>query len=73
MAEPFTPFLLVWQKALIEGLKSEVTIQNDHAKKYFQIQPISYEDSVRNAIKEIEENQVISRWNDTANGVWEKK
>ena len=69
----FTPVPFSVAKALIEGLKSEVTIQNDHAKKYFpQIQPISYEDSVRNAIKEIEENQVISRWNDTADGVWEK-
>jgi uncharacterized protein YbjT (DUF2867 family) len=69
----FTPVPFSVAKALIEGLKSEVTIQNDNAKKYFsQIQPISYEDSVRNAIKEIEENQVISRWNDTADGVWEK-
>ena len=69
----FTPVPFSVAKALIEGLKSEVTIQNDHAKKYFpQIQPISYEDSVRNAIKEIEENQVISRWNDTGSGIWEK-
>ena len=69
----FTPVPFSVAKALIEGLKSEVTIQNDNAKKYFpNIVPISYEDSVRNAIKEIEENQVISRWNDTANGVWEK-
>lgn len=69
----FTPVPFSVAKALIEGLKSEVTIQNDNAKKYFpQIQPISYEDSVKNAIKEIEENQVISRWNDTADGVWEK-
>ena len=69
----FTPVPFSVAKALIEGLKSEVTIQNDNAKKYFpNIIPISYEDSVRNAIKEIEENQVISRWNDTTNGVWEK-
>ena len=69
----FTPVPFSVAKALIEGLKSEVTIQNDNAKKYFpNIVPISYEDSVRNAIKEIEENQVISRWNDTADGVWEK-
>jgi uncharacterized protein YbjT (DUF2867 family) len=69
----FTPVPFSVAKALIEGLKSEVTIQNDNAKKYFSnITPISYEDSVRNAIKEIEENQVISRWNDTTNGVWEK-
>lgn len=69
----FTPVPFSVAKALIEGLKSEVTIQNDNAKKYFaNIIPISYEDSVRNAIKEIEQNQVISRWNDTTNGVWEK-
>jgi uncharacterized protein YbjT (DUF2867 family) len=69
----FTPVPFSVAKALIEGLKSEVTIQNDNAKKYFaNIIPISYEDSVKNAIKEIEQNQVISRWNDTTNGVWEK-
>ena len=69
----FTPVPFTVAKALIEGLKSEVTIQNDNAKKYFpNITPISYEDSVKNAIKEIEQNQVISRWNDTGSGVWEK-
>jgi len=69
----FTPVPYAVAKALVEGLKSEVIIQNDHAKKYFpDIIPISYEDAVANAIKEIEENQVISRWNDKADGVWEK-
>ena len=69
----FTPVPFSVAKALIEGLKSEVTIQNDNAIKYFpNIKPASYIDSVKNAIKEIEENQVISRWNDTGNGIWEK-
>lgn len=69
----FTPVPFTVAKALIEGLKSEVIIQNDHAKKYFpNIIPISYEQAVKNAIKEIEENQVISRWNDKGDGVWEK-
>ena len=69
----FTPVPYAVAKALVEGLKSEVIIQNDHAKKYFpNIFPISYEDAVANAIKEIEENQVISRWNDKADDVWEK-
>ncbi len=69
----FTPVPFTVAKALIEGLKSEVVIQNDNAKKYFpNIVPISYEDAVRNAIKEIENNQVISRWNDKGDGVWEK-
>ena len=69
----FTPVPFTVAKALVEGLKSEVIIQNDHAKKYFpNIIPISYEDAVANAIKEIEKNQVISRWNDKADNVWEK-
>ena len=35
--------------------------------------PLSYEDAVKSAIKEIEtENQVISRWNDKGDGVWDK-
>ena len=69
----FTPVPFTVAKALIEGLKSEVIIQNDNAKKYFpNIIPISYEDAVTNAIKEIEANQVISRWNDKGDGVWEK-
>ena len=69
----FTPVPFTVAKALIEGLKSEVIIQNDHAKKYFpNIIPISYEDAVSNAIKEIEENQVVSRWNDKGDGIWEQ-
>ena len=69
----FTPVPFTIAKALIEGLKSEVVIQNQNAKKYFpKIVPMSYEDAVKSAIKEIEENQVISRWNDKGDGVWEK-
>ena len=69
----FTPVPYAVAKALVEGLKSEVIIQNDHAKKYFpNIVPISYENAVANAIKEIEENQVLSRWNDKSDDVWEK-
>ncbi len=35
-------------KALIEGLKSEVIIQNDNARKYYKnIIPFSFEDSVK--------------------------
>ena len=42
-------------------------------QKYFpNITPISYEEAVSNAIKEIENDQVISRWNDNFDNVWEK-
>lgn len=71
----FTPVQFNVAKALIEGLKSEVVIQNDNAQKYYpSIKPISYIDAVKKAVKEIETNQVISRWSDTDNSgnIWEK-
>lgn len=69
----FTPVPFSVAKALIEGLKSEVTIQNNHAQKYFpSIHPISFKKAVKKAIKEIETNQVISRWSDNAGKVWDK-
>jgi len=69
----FTPVPFSVAKALIEGLESEVVIQNNHAKEYFpEIQPTSYIDSVKQAVKEIEENQVVSRWNDNGGKVWDE-
>lgn len=69
----FTPVQFRVAKALIEGLKSEVIIQNNNAEKYFpDIKPISYKESVKKAIDEIQSNQVISRWSDTGGKIWEK-
>ena len=69
----FTPVPFNIAKALVEGLKCEVLIQNDHAKKYFpSIAPISYIDAVKKAVHEIEENQVISRWSDAEGVSWDK-
>ena len=70
----FTPIPFMVAKALIEGLKSEVTIQNDNAKKYYpKIVPLCFEDSVKKAISEIKNNQVVSRWSDNWGVVWEKE
>ncbi|CAA6822474.1 MAG: Putative nucleoside-diphosphate-sugar epimerase [uncultured Sulfurovum sp.] len=69
----FTPVPFTVAKALIEGLKSEVVIQNDNAKKYFpEIEPIPFLHAVKKAVQEIKTNQVISRWSDTSGGIWEK-
>ncbi len=69
----FTPVPFTVAKALIEGLKSEVVMQNDNAKKYFKnIKPISYIKAVKKAVKEIETNQVISRWSDNGGKIWDK-
>ena len=70
----FTPVPFIVAKALIEGLKSEVTIQNDNAKKYFpNIKPISFKQSVNKAIDEIKNNQVVSRWSDNWGVNWDKE
>jgi len=53
--------------ALVEGLRSETVIQNDHARLYFpEIRPLNYESSVAAAMAEIEQDQVISRWCDSS-------
>lgn len=68
----FTPVPFKVARALIEGLKSEVVVQNDRAAALFpQIRPAPFEACVRHALHEIEENQVISRWNDRGGEVWD--
>lgn len=68
----FTPVPFQVAKALIEGLKSEVVIQNNNASKYFpNIKPMPFIQAVEKAVEEIETNQVISRWSDNAGKIWE--
>jgi uncharacterized protein YbjT (DUF2867 family) len=62
-----TPVPYPIAKALVQGLKSETTVQNDNARTYFpRIHPLSYEESFRRALDEIERSQVISRWCDSS-------
>ena len=69
----FTPVPFTVAKALIEGLKSEVVIQNDNAKKYFpNIKPLSFLVAVKKAVEMIEANQVISRWSDNSGKIWDR-
>lgn len=64
-----TPVPFAVARALIMGLKSETTVENDNARKFFPgIQPLPYEECFRLAIREIETNQVISRWCDSSAG-----
>lgn len=72
----FTPVPYTVARSLIEGLSSEVVVQNDNAKRYFShIHPMNFHETVKKAIKEMEQNQVFSRWSD-AGGVqdrWQKQ
>lgn len=52
---------------LIEGLKNDVVVEDDSAKKYFpQIKPLSYEKAVRLALDRMNDEQrsVETTWND---------
>lgn len=67
-----TPVPYSIASALIEGLKSEVLVQNGLATELFPlIKPIPYEEAVRCAIDEIKNEQVISRWSDASGAAWE--
>jgi len=68
----FTPVPFSVASSLIKGLRSEVVVQNDEAKRLFgDIRPSSFKESVRRALQEAEENQVVSRWSDGGSDVWE--
>ncbi len=55
--------------ALVEGLKSETLVQNDLAQKYFpDIHPLPFDQAVRQAISEMENDLVLSRWCDSSAG-----
>ncbi len=69
----FTPVPFSVAKALIQGLESEVLVQNENAEKFFpHIRPAAYIDGVKQAVEEIAQNQVISRWNDNGGKVWDE-
>ncbi len=63
----FTPIPYRLASSLVEGLKSETLLQNDHARRFYpMIEPQSFKDSVRDAIRELEQHQVVSRWCDSS-------
>ena len=63
----FTPVPYGLAAALIEGLKSETVAQNDNAACYFDdIWPQKYRETVFEALKEMEHDEVVSRWCDSS-------
>ena len=63
----FTPLPYGLSRALVEGLKSETVVQNDNAARYYpKIRPQPFKEAVVEALKELETNQVISRWCDSS-------
>lgn len=67
-----TPVPYAIASELIEGLRSEVVIKNDLAKRLFPtIKPMPYLEAVAQSIEEIKNRQVISRWSDASGESWE--
>jgi len=65
----FTPVPYRIASALVEGLKSETVRANDNAARFFpDIEPVSYRDSVAHALRELERDQILSRWCDSSSG-----
>lgn len=67
-----TPVPYSVASALIEGLKSEVLKKNDNGAKLFPtIHPMTYDDAVKAAVEEIKHTQILSRWSDASGEAWE--
>ena len=63
----FTPIPYKLAASLVEGLKSESIRENDNAARYYPaITPIGYRESVRHALEELEQDQILSRWCDSS-------
>jgi hypothetical protein len=50
---------------LVNSMKVEVLAEGNELQELLKIEPISYEDAVRNAFEKIEQNLVVSSWKDT--------
>ncbi|MCX8033712.1 MAG: SDR family oxidoreductase [Thermodesulfovibrio sp.] len=66
----FTPVNFELARELVLGLKSKTVKNNDNAEKYFpHIRVTPFKKAIRQALEEIEKNQVISRWCDSSKGL----
>jgi uncharacterized protein YbjT (DUF2867 family) len=60
-----TPIPASIAKPLIEGLRNEVVVRTDSAKKLFpNIQPMSYQSAVHSALENLERGEVETLWSD---------
>ncbi len=60
-----TPILAEIVRPLVEGLRNEVIVTDDMARRLFpNIQPMDYQTSVRRALARLEASQVETAWSD---------
>jgi len=51
--------------SLVESMKTEVVCRNNDLEKILKIQPITYEEALKNAFMKIQQNLVLSSWKDS--------
>ncbi|MBN2745802.1 MAG: SDR family oxidoreductase [Bacteroidales bacterium] len=51
--------------SLVDSMKIEVIAKDDEMNKLLQINPLSYEECIRNAFSKIEQNEIVSSWKDS--------
>lgn len=51
--------------SLVESMKTEVVCRNNDLEKILKIQPITYEQALKNAFMRIQQNLVLSSWKDS--------
>jgi len=60
-----TPIPTTIARPLIDGLRSEVVVRSDTARRLFpQIRPISYQEAVHDALVQLETGEVATAWSD---------
>jgi uncharacterized protein YbjT (DUF2867 family) len=51
--------------SLVDSMKVEVIARDNEIMKLLNIKPLSYKDSIRQAFKKIEQNEILSSWKDS--------
>ena len=51
--------------SLVDSMKVEVIAKNNDLNKILNLQPLTYEESIKKAFKKIEQNAIISSWKDS--------
>ncbi len=60
-----TPIPAAIARPLVEGLRNEVVVRGDAARRHFpQVLPVGYAEAVRRALAELERGEIETQWSD---------
>ncbi|PIR21178.1 MAG: NAD(P)-dependent oxidoreductase [Deltaproteobacteria bacterium CG11_big_fil_rev_8_21_14_0_20_47_16] len=64
-----TPIPASIARPLVEGLKNDVVVRNDEARKIFPFEPMSYESAVRLALDRVQQGNIETIWSGTESSI----